>query len=316
MRVERTAAVWQDGRLLPWDEAQVHVLNQTLQYGWGVYEGIRVYETADGPSAFRLDAHLRRLFRSAAMYAMEIPYSTEQLTDAVRDLVAANDLAACYVRPLVHAESGTMGIDPGTGPLRVAIAVWPWEKFLGTDAAVQGIRACVSSWRRVPGNALPTGGKACGLYLNSMLARSEAARHGYDEAILLNSQGTVADACVENVFCVTGDRIVTPPLSDGPLPGITRDSVMTLAADCGIEVQERSLTRADLYTADELFLTGTAAEVVPVVELDGRRIGDGLPGPVTVSLAQSFRRVVVGEDPRYGAWLTPMNQPVPGEVAS
>lgn len=305
MRVERTTSIWLDGTLVPWSDATVHVLNQSLQYGWGVYEGIRVYRTPHGPAAFRLDAHLRRLFRSAAMYDMRIPYGTEELTAAVGDLVADNGLDACYVRPLAFTESGTMGIEPGAGPLHVAVAVWPWEKFLGATADA-GIRACVSSWRRIPGNALPTGGKATGVYINSMLARGEAVRHGYDEAILLNTQGTVADACVENVFALIGDELVTPPLSDGPLPGITRDSVIALAGDRGITVHERSLTRADLYTAQEIFLTGTAAELVAVTEVDGRRLGE--PGPVTVALSTAFQQVTGGLDDRYARWLTPVSR--------
>jgi branched-chain amino acid aminotransferase len=308
MQVPPTNVIWHDGELVPWRSASVHMLNQTLQYGWGVYEGIRVYRTAAGPAAFRLDAHLRRMSRSAAMYGMRLGWTGAELSSAVGELVRANGLSAAYVRPLAVGPDGEIGVDPTEQPLRVMIAVWPMENFLGAEAARDGISACVSSWTRVPASALPLGSKVCAAYTMSMLARAEAARQGCTEAILLNAAGTVADACVENVFVVSGGQLMTPPLCDGPLPGITRDTIMTLARDADVPFAECHLTRADLYTADEIFLTGTAAEVVPVVQLDGRRVADGVPGPVTLALMGAFRNVVSGTDGRYSDWLEPTGE--------
>lgn len=303
MKVPEVAVVWLDGRLVPWGEANVHVLNQTLQYGWGVYEGMRAYRTPRGPALFRMEAHWDRLWRSAAMYGMEVPFERAAVSAAVAELIAANELDSCYVRPVVCTASGWMGMDVAM-PMRMIIAVWPWEQFLGDGAAERGVRVAVSTWRRVPGTALPMGAKACGVYLNSMLARSEAQRNGFDEAILLNDDGNVTDACVENVFLVEGSSVVTPPLSDGPLPGITRATVMEMAARNGLDVRERAVTRSALRCADEVFLTGTAAEVVAVADIDGSPVGNGRPGPVTRRLAAEYHSVVTGGLVIDPAWLT------------
>ena len=299
----RGEKIWMDGRLVPWDEATVHVLTHTLHYGLGVFEGIRCYRTADGRSAiFRLGEHVRRLFESAHINLMSVPFTTEQIERAIIETLAANGLAEGYIRPLVFLGHGAMGLNPGDNPVRVAIAAWAWGKYLGDEGMERGIRAKISTFSRHHVNAKMTKGKTCGDYVNSILAKREALLDGYDEAILLDTQGLVAEASGENLFLVRDGVLRTPPLPT-VLAGITREAVLTLARDRGIPVQEGGVTRDELYIADEVFLTGTAAEVTPIREIDRRRIGAGARGPITKALQTGFFDVVTGKDRKYERWL-------------
>lgn len=301
MSLPKVDKIWMDGTLVDWDAAQVHVLTHALHYGSGVFEGIRCYNTADGPAVFRLTEHMERLDRSSRMLLMEVGYSVEETVTAVKDTIRANNLPACYIRPLVFRGYGIMGLDPIPAPVNVIIACWPWDTYLGEEALKHGVAVGVSSWRQRGPNSTPPAIKATGNYINSSLARVEANSHGYAEAILLNEEGKVCEGTGENLFIVRKGVIYTPPVSDGILEGITRDSIMKIARDKGLEVVESSLVRTDLYTADEMFMTGSAAEVVPVRSVDGRVIGD--PGPITQDLQQTFFRVVKGEEPAYASWL-------------
>lgn len=283
--------IWFDGELIDYDKMEVHALSHALHYGSGVFEGIRAYETDRGPAVFHLQDHLRRLRRSAEQYYMEIPFSDEELRQAVHATIAANGLPACYIRPLVFRGRGEMGVNPLNCPVRTMIAVWSWGAYLGEEALENGIRCMISSWRRIGPNMIPPTAKASGQYLNSQLAKIEALKHGYDEAILLNEHGTIADGSGENVFAVVHGQLVTPPLSASCLPGITRHAVMEMAESVGITTIERDLTRAELYFADEVFLTGTAAEVTPVASIDDHHIGTG---PITKQIQSIFFDVVHG----------------------
>jgi branched-chain amino acid aminotransferase len=293
--------IWMDGALVDWDAAQVHVLTHALHYGSGVFEGIRCYETADGPAVFRLTEHMARLERSAKMMRMDIGYSVEQLVDATKELIRANGLSECYIRPLVFRGYGVMGLNPLPAPVSTTIAVWPWDTYLGEEALKHGATAGISSWRQRGNNAIPPQIKACGNYINSSFAKIEALDHGYDEAIILNEAGHVCEGTGENIFVVRDEVILTPPVSDGLLEGITRHSVMVLASEMDLDVAEASLVRTDLYTADEVFMCGTAAEVVPVRSVDHRDIGE--PGPVTVALQKAYFEVVRGQAPDFEDWL-------------
>lgn len=301
MAIQKVAKIWMNGELVDWDEANVHVLTHALHYGSGVFEGVRAYETEQGTAIFRLSDHLRRLHRSAKVYSMEIPYGVEELSEAVKDTVRANELKSCYIRPLAYRGYGEMGLLPLRIPVDVVIAVWPWGTYLGEEGIENGVRVKISSFRRPDFNAIPPSAKATGQYLNSILAKIEVTGAGYDEAILLNNQGYVADGSGENVFIVRQGRIFTPPTSTGALEGITRDAVITLASDLGVKTEERNLVRTDLYLADEVFFTGTAAEIVPIKEIDDRRIGK--PGPVTRQLQEAFFTAVRGESKKYRSWL-------------
>lgn len=292
--------IWMDGTLVPWEEAKVHVLTHTLHYGSGVFEGIRAYETRRGPAVFRLSDHVERLFRSAKIHFIDIPFSPVQLVEAVKDTVRANDLASCYIRPIAYRGYGEMGLNYLNCAVNVAIAVWPWGAYLGDEGFTRGVRIKISSWRRYDHNSLPPAAKAAGQYINSSLAKVEAIKAGYDEAIMLNQHGFVADASGENVFLVRDGMLLTPPLSAGPLAGITRDSVMAIAHDLGVPMAERDVARADLYIADEAFLTGTAAELVPIRSVDDRELGD--PGPITKKVQEVFFAAVRGEVEKYSAW--------------
>lgn len=307
MPIQAVEKIWMDGELVPWAEAKVHVLAHALHYGSGVFEGIRAYETTQGPAVFRLPEHVRRLFRSAHVYAMEIPYPEEAIAEAIKETIRANGLSACYIRPLVYRGYGEMGLNPLTTPVAVSIAVWPWGAYLGEEALEAGVRIKISSWKRNDQNSLPPAAKATGQYINSILAKIEAIKGGYDEAIMLNMHGHIADGSGENVFIVRDGVVLTPPLSAGCLGGITRGSVMQIARDLGFEVREENLVRTDLYLADEAFFTGTAAEVTPVCELDDRRIGAGHRGPVTKEIQGVFFSATKGEDQRYQHWLSPVN---------
>jgi branched-chain amino acid aminotransferase len=289
-----------DGKLVAWDEARVHILTHSLHYGSGVFEGVRCYETKRGPAVFRLSDHMDRLRRSAKIYLMDIPFSAEALAEATKETIRANDLRSCYIRPIVFRGYGEMGLNPMDVPVNVSIVVWPWGAYLGDESISKGVKMKISSWQRYDKNSLPPAAKATGQYLNSSLAKVEAIKAGYDEGIMLNSQGYVADATGENIFIVRDGVLMTPQLSAGPLGGITRDSIMTVASDLGIAVTERDLVRTDLYTADEAFLTGTAAEVVPVRSVDDRELGE--PGPITKKIQEVFFATVKGEVEKYSAW--------------
>ena len=301
MALPEVEFIWMDGALVPWADAKVHVLTHALHYGSGVFEGIRCYETADGPAVFRLTEHMERFERSAKMLFMDLGYSVEETVAAVKDTILANRLPACYIRPIAFRGYGVMGLDPIPAPVQVSIACWPWETYMGEDALVHGVDVGVSSWRQRSANANPPAIKATANYLNSSLARIEANRHGYNEAVMLNEEGKVCEGTGENLFIVRDGVISTPPVSDGILEGITRDSIMIIADNLGFPVIEESLVRTDLYCADEMFMTGSAAEVVPVRSVDGRLIGDA--GPVTLELQKTFFRVVHGEEPGYEEWL-------------
>jgi branched-chain amino acid aminotransferase len=300
MPITPTKFIWMDGELVEWDKAQVHVLTHTLHYGSGVFEGIRAYATKRGPAVFRLTDHITRLHRSARIYLMEIPFGVEQLVEATKLIVRENRLEACYIRPIAYHGYGEMGLNPLTPPVNVAIAAWPWGAYLGEEAFTAGVRTKISSWRRNDHNSIPPAAKATGQYLNSSLAKVEAVKSGYDEAIMLNWQGYVADATGENVFIVRDGALYTPPAWAGPLSGITRDSVMVLARDLGITVEETNLVRADLYTADEAFMTGTAAELVPIRSVDDRDLGEA--GPITRKIQEVFVSAIHGEVEKYSDW--------------
>jgi len=293
--------VWMNGKLVDWADATVHVLSHALHYGTGVFEGIRCYRTPRGPAVFRPRAHLERLQRSAKILLMDMPYTVDQLLAATHELIETNDLESCYIRPIAFRGYGAMGLNPENNPVDVSIAVWPWGTYLGDAALTHGVRMTVSSWRRHDPNIIPPQAKVTGGYVNSAMAKIEAVRAGYDEAIMLNPQGFVSEATGENVFVVLDGELLTPPAVAGSLQGITRDSVMRIAADLGMPVTERHLMRADLYVAEEIFCTGTAAEVTPVREVDERVIGD--PGPITVAIQQKYFQIIKGEDEKYFDWL-------------
>jgi len=304
MPIQPVKKIWMDGKLVEWDDAKIHVLTHGLHYGSGVFEGVRAYETPSGPAIFRLPDHIRRLFRSAHMYFMEIPFTQEELFDAVAETVRANDLTSCYIRPLVYRGYAEMGLNPLPAPVNVSIAVWPWGLYLGDESVEHGVRAKISSWKRNDHNTLPPMAKATGQYINSSLAKVEALKAGYDEAIMLNHAGYVTDGSGENVFVVKDGVLYTPPISAGCLDGITRDSVITIAKDQGYEVVERNLSRFDLYAADEAFFTGTATEVAPIREVDDLVLGANGRGPVTKELQAIFLGAARGEIDAYQRWLT------------
>lgn len=301
MPIDKTAKIWMDGELVDWDDATVHVLTHTLHYGSGVFEGIRAYPTADGPAVFRLTDHIERLHQSAHLILMDLPYSVEELVEATRETIRVNDVESCYIRPLAFLGYGEMGLNPMPCPVNVSIAVWPWGTYLGDEGIKNGVRMKVSSWRRMDPNVNPVAAKGTGIYINSSLAKVEALKAGYDEAILLNTHGHVAECTGENLFVVKDGELRTPPLSSGALEGITRDSVMTIARDLGFEVHECDLLRSDLYTADEAFLSGTAAEIVPMREVDDREIGP--PGEITRKIQETYFAVTRGEVEQYRHWL-------------
>jgi branched-chain amino acid aminotransferase len=289
--MHETEKIWMNGELVPWGDAKVHVLSHVLHYGSGVFEGIRAYSTDRGPAVFRLMDHLRRLERSARVYFMDLPYTTDELRQATHELIASNGLEACYVRPLAFRGYGELGINPLTCPVDVIIAVWPWGAYLGEEALETGVRVMTSSWRRIGQNTLPAAAKASGQYLNSQLAKMEAMHSGYDEAILLNEAGYLADGSGENVFVVPHGVLTTPPTTASCLPGITRDTVIRLARGMDYEVREVDVVRTDLYNADEVFFTGTAAEITPIRSVDDHEVG---AGPVTKRIQKEFFAITSG----------------------
>jgi branched-chain amino acid aminotransferase len=305
MPLEKSEKIWMDGELVDWDDARIHILTHTLHYGCGVFEGIRAYATAQGPAVFRLTDHLTRLFDSARIFMIDVPFSLEQLVAATKETVRVNELDSCYIRPIVYLGYGEMGLNPLPCPVNVSIAVWRWGSYLGDEGIANGVRMKISSWQRHDPNAMPPAAKGTGMYLNSSMAKVEALKGGYDEAILLSPQGYVSECTGENLFVVRGGRIVTPPVSAGALAGITQSSVMTIARDLGYDVEVGNILRSDLYTADEAFLSGTAAEVVPIRSVDDREIGR--PGPVTRSIQEVFFATVRGEVDQYKDWLELVN---------
>jgi len=303
MTFDETKWVWMNGQAVPWHNATTHVSAHALHYGSGVFEGVRAYETKRGAAVFRLQDHIRRLFRSAHVYQMAIPFSQDELCQAVKDTVRENGLRACYIRPLVYRGYGEMGLNPLPAPVNVTVAVWPWGTYLGEESLETGVRAKISSWKRSDHNILPPGAKATGQYINSGLAKVEALNAGYDEGVMLNMAGHVTDGPGENIFIVKDGVLYTPPFSAGCLDGITRDSIIAIAGDLGYTVMERNLSRFDLYTAEEAFYTGTAAEVVPIREIDDRAVGSNGRGPITKELQQTFFAAARGDDPKYEHWL-------------
>lgn len=304
MPITETEKIWMNGELVPWHEAKIHVLTHGLHYGSGVFEGIRAYETDSGPAIFRLDDHIRRLFDSAKIFMMEIPYSQSELIEASKAVVRENNLDSCYMRPIVYLGYGEMGLNPLFCSVSVAIAAWPWGAYLGDEGIQNGIRLKVSSWQRHDPNTLPPAAKGTGMYMNSSMAKVEAMKAGYDEAILLSPQGYVSECTGENLFVIKKGTIFTPPTSAGALEGITQSSVIRIAKDLGYEVSVENLLRSDLYTADEIFLCGTAAEVVPVSSVDDRIAGDGRPGPMTKALQAKYFDAVRGRLDTYKDWIT------------
>jgi branched-chain amino acid aminotransferase len=305
--MEKSEQIWLDGQFVPWKAAQVHVLTHTLHYGLGVFEGIRCYEGGPQHSAiFRLAEHVERLFGGAHILGLPIPFSREQISQACVDAVRVNRLRSCYIRPIVFLGEGEMGLAAVQNPVRVAVVAWHWGAYLGEEGVRNGIRLKTSSFQRFHVNTLMTKAKAVGHYVNSILAAVEARRLGYDEALMLDTDGYVAECSGENVFMVRDGVVKTPPLGS-VLPGITRDTVIRLLADRGIPVREERFTRDELYIADEVLMTGTAAEVTPVREVDDRQVGPGRPGELTRELQSSFARVTAGTEPRYSPWLTPIH---------
>jgi branched-chain amino acid aminotransferase len=301
MPITASEKIWMDGELVDWDDARIHILTHTLHYGCGVFEGIRAYATAQGPAVFRLTDHIKRLFDSARIFMLDVPYTVDEIVEATKETVRVNNLDSCYIRPIVYLGYGEMGLNPLPCPVNVSIAVWPWGSYLGDEGVRNGVRMKISSWQRHDPTAMPPAAKGTGMYLNSALAKVEALKAGYDEAILLSPQGYVSECTGENIFVVRHGRIVTPPVSAGALEGITQSSVMTIARDLGIECEVGNILRSDLYTADEAFLTGTAAEVVPIRSVDDRELGE--PGPVTRQVQEMYFATVKGEVDRYKDWL-------------
>ncbi|MDE0206356.1 MAG: branched-chain amino acid transaminase [Candidatus Tectomicrobia bacterium] len=301
--MEATKKIWMDGAFVDWDRAQVHVLSHTLHYGLGVFEGIRCYDTAAGPAIFRLPEHIDRLFDSAHIAGLEMPFSRDDIGQAIADTVKVNEVRECYIRPLVYLGYGELGINNSHCPVCVTIAVWPWGAYLGESALSEGIRVCISSYTRHHVNVMMTKAKVCGNYANSQLAKMEAIRAGFDEAIMLDVQGNVGEGSGENIFIVRNGVLKTPPLT-AILEGITRNSVIDLARQMGLTVRETVFSRDELYIADEVFFTGTAAELTPIREVDNRKIGSGFPGPITHKLQQAFFRIVQGKDDAHKSWLT------------
>jgi branched-chain amino acid aminotransferase len=304
--VETCDLIWMNGELIRWEDAKVHVLTHGLHYGTGVFEGIRCYDTEIGPAIFRNAEHMERLLRSAELYYMPVAHSASELQAAARELVAGNGLSSCYIRPIVYRGYGSMGLNPMDAPIEVAIACWEWGTYLGEDGMANGIRAKVSSWRRISPDSLIPHAKASGQYLNNVLAKVESMKAGYQEAILLDDQGHVCEGTGENIYILAGGEIVTPGHQNSILDGITRRSIMQLAADLGYSVVERDIARAELYLADEVFMSGTAAELVPVVEVDDHKVGSGKPGEVTRLLQGAFDDAIHGRSERYREWLDPV----------
>ena len=310
--MEKAESIWMNGEIVAWDDAKVHVLSHGLHYGTGVFEGIRAYDTEQGTAVFRHREHLERLLQSAELYYLPMPYSVEELRSATHDLISRNGLNACYIRPLAFRGYGEMGLFAKGSPIEVMIATWPWGAYLGAESKQKGIRAKVSSWRRISPDSLIPHAKASGQYLNSILAKTEVANAGYDEAILLDDRGMVCEGSGENIFVVRGGEIITPGHTSSILDGVTRRSVIQIARDLGYTVVERDVGRSELYLAEEVFVTGTAAELVPVREIDDHPLP--CPGEITRVVQAKFEDALHGRAPEYVEWLDPVEQP--SKVAS
>ncbi len=301
MPITPTESIWMNGELVPWESAQIHVLTHTLHYGMGVFEGIRAYETDQGPGIFRLTEHIERLHDSAKILMMDLPYSVDELVEATKAVVRASGLPSCYIRPIAYYGYGEMGLNTLPCSVDVAIACWPWGAYLGDDAASKGVRMKISSWRRHDHNVMPPSAKTTGNYVNSSLAKVEALKAGYDEAIMLNLAGDVSECTGENIFVARNGVLVTPPISAGALEGITQSSVMAIARDLGFETRVDGLSRSDLYIAEEMFVCGTAAEISAVNSVDDRAIP--CPGPMTSAIATEYAKAVRGQVDRYKDWV-------------
>ncbi|MDP9377816.1 MAG: branched-chain amino acid transaminase [Actinomycetota bacterium] len=295
--------IWMNGELVAWEDAKIHVLTHALHYGTGVFEGVRAYETDKGTAIFRHSDHVDRLFKSAEMYFMEVPFSKAEVAAATRELIVRNGLRSCYIRPVVYRGAGQMGLYPLNSPVEIFIAAWEWGAYLGDEGKAKGVRAKVSSWRRLPSSAVIPAAKATGQYLNSVLAKIEADKAGYEEGILLDDRGMVCEGTGENLFIVKEGRIATPGWSADILGGITRTSVIQIAEDLGYPVEVRDVARGELYLADEIFMTGTAAELTPIREIDDHPVADGKPGEITLQVQQAFEDALHGRSARYAEWL-------------
>lgn len=296
--------IWMNGKLVKWDDAKIHVLSHVIHYGSSVFEGMRAYKSDKGPILFRLRDHSVRLGNSARIYRMDSGYTPEQIDQAIIDLIDLNKLEECYVRPVVYRGYGSLMVDPSDCPVDIFIGVWPWGKYLGPDALEKGVRVCVSSWNRLASNTMPAMAKAGGNYMGSQLIKLEARRLGFDEGIALDSHGHVSEGSAENIFVIKNERILTPPFTASVLPGITRDTVMVIAREMGYEVVEQNIPREFLYVADEVFFTGSAAEISPIAEIDGLKVGEGKRGPITGKLQSAFFDIVEGRTKDKHGWLT------------
>ena len=305
--MEKSEKIWMDGKLVPWNNANIHVMTHTLHYGLGVFEGIRCYNSMEnGPAIFRLQEHVDRLFQSAVILGIDVPFSNKIIHDAIILVVRENKLEECYIRPIVFLGDYKMGLNPKGVDVRCAIAAWPWGTYLGEDGLNKGIRVRVSSFTRHHVNISMTKAKACGYYINSILAKAEAHRDGYDEAVLLDPSGYVSEGSGENIFIYSKGKLHTPTLSSSNLDGITRDAVIKICMELDIGIEERNITRDELYIAEEVFLSGTAAEITPVREIDGRTIGKGVKGPITDKIQQTFFKIAHGNKSKFSKWLTPI----------
>ncbi len=304
MSFPKAEKIWMNGRLVPWDDAKIHVGSHVIHYGSAVFEGVRCYATPEGPAVFRLDAHTERLYNSAKIYRMDVPYSVEQFNAAVCDTIAANRLDACYIRPLIYRGYGQLGVNPFPCPVDVAIMVWEWGKYLGSESLEKGVDVRVSSWTRIAPNTLPAMAKSAANYMNSQLIKMEAIKEGYSEGIALAPDGNISEGSGENIFLVLKGTLVTPPLISSVLPGITRDTVVALAGRLGIPLREQEMPREMLYLADEIFFTGTAAEITPIRSVDKITVGRGVRGPVTEALQKAFFDVIECRVPDEFGWLT------------
>jgi branched-chain amino acid aminotransferase len=306
MNLQKTAKIWHNGKFIDWDDAKIHVLSHVVSYGSAVFEGVRCYNTAQGPAIFRLREHMQRLLNSGHIYRLDIPFTVDELCQASLDLVRTNNLSACYVRPIALRGYGDIGVDPSGCPVEVYLACWEWGKYLGEEAMRNGVNICVSSWNRPAPNTLPQMAKAAANYMNSQLIRMEAKANGYQEGVALDVNGYVSEGSGENVFVVVNGSVSTPPLANSALPGITRDTVMTLCRDLDMPVAEQMIPREMLYVADEVFLCGTAAEITPIRSVDRIKVGSGSRGPATKRVQDEFFSITSGTKPdRYG-WLSPV----------
>src|ERR1700733_8801939 len=306
MPVKKTDKIWHNGKLIAWDDAKIHVLSHVVHYGSSVFEGIRCYDTKQGPAIFRVREHMRRLVNSGRIYYMDNPYSVEQLCDAAAEVVRVNQMSSCYLRPVVLRGYGDVGVNPTKNPVEVYIACWEWGAYLGKEALEEGVDVCVSSWARLAPNTLPAMAKAAANYMNSQLIKMEALRNGYSEGIGLDPTGHVAEGSGENIFLVVDGRVYTPPLASAGLAGITRSSILTLCEDLGIEVREEVIPREMLYVAEEVFFTGTAAEITPLRSIDRMQVGAGKRGPITKRLQEEFFAILTGAKQDRHNWLTPV----------